>query len=80
MKNDLIDEEMKECGADGVDFVPLFFNNKPFVQVIASFTKKLWETQAYYPKTDRRYWKLDESGNKKYLRGEKYGIYNHEFE
>lgn len=67
MKNDFIYQEMKKLKADGVDFVPIWFGNILDTPIISSFSKEEWLKQMDYPKTNRRYWKMDEQGNKIYL-------------
>ena len=69
MKNDLIYSEMKRCGADGVDFVPIWLDETRPATIISSFTKKQWENERGYPKSDRRYWRLDKDGRKIYCDG-----------
>lgn len=64
---DFILEEMNNLGADGVDFVPIWFDIVRPAPIISSFTKEEWQKENSYPKTNRRYWKLDEKGNKIYL-------------
>jgi hypothetical protein len=67
MKNDFIYQEMKKLKADGVDFVPIWFGDMLHIPIISSFSKEEWLKETSYPKTNRRYWKIDEQGNKVYL-------------
>lgn len=67
MKQDYIEKEMDELGADGVDFVPICSQDDLPVPVIASYTKKEWDFVHAYPKTNRIYWKMLENGEKQYL-------------
>ena len=67
MKNDFIYQEMKKLKADGVDFVPIWFDSTQPAPIISSFSKNEWIKIKRYPKTGRRYWKIDERGNKLYL-------------
>lgn len=67
MKDDFVCREMCECGADGVDFVPLDFDGKHPFSIYESWTKEEWAQRKCIPKTNRVYWKLDECGNKLYI-------------
>lgn len=67
MKDDFVYREMCECGADGVDFVPIGFKPKEFSQIYESWTKQEWAQRESIPKTNRAYWKLDGRGNKVYI-------------
>lgn len=56
---DFILEEMEECEADGVDFVPISTN--PFFaseHIICSYSKEEWKKGQFYPKSGRLYWKI----------------------
>lgn len=64
---DFVWHEMEECNADGVDFIPLSFNNKFPLEIYSSFTKKQWETESCILKTGRKYWKIDKQGRKVYI-------------
>ena len=64
MSNFLIDE-MDSVEADGVDFVPVFYDMK-IAPIICSYTRKEVEDLDYYPKSGRRYWKIV-NGNKEYI-------------
>ena len=66
MKNDFIEKEMEELGADGVDFVPVFYK-EPFPPVYASYTREQWMSVECCPKTGRLYWKKSNNGGKVYL-------------
>lgn len=67
MKNDFIYFEMEKLQADGVDFLPIWFDKTRPAPIISSFSKEEWLKETGYPKTARRYWKLDNQGNKVYL-------------
>ena len=57
MKNFIL-QEMEKYGADGVDFVPIWFDPSP-PPVYVSYTKQEWiNSDGSYPKTNRRYWKI----------------------
>jgi hypothetical protein len=63
---DFILREMEECGADGVDFVPVWFDTS-FPPVYKSYTKQEWiESDGSYPKTNRMYWRIV-NGQKVYI-------------
>lgn len=62
---DYILEEMNKIGADGVDFVPIWYNSN-IPQIICSYTKEECKTIKGYPKTNRKYWKFVD-GKKKYI-------------
>lgn len=68
MINDFVYDEMIEVGADGVDFLPILCRNKFPLPIIKSFTKEEWLKEKGILKTDRLYWKLDECGNKVYIK------------
>lgn len=51
-------------GADGVDFVPLFFTGKE--PIYDSFTKEEFFKTEWYPKTNYKFWKII-NGNKFYI-------------
>lgn len=66
---DLILREMDECGADGVDFVPItfYFEHFPNTTVYLSMTREEWiNSDGSYPKTGRVYWKMV-NGHKVYI-------------
>lgn len=63
--SDFISDEMDRVGADGVDFIPIFYDLK-IAPVICSYTKEEWKHQNSYPKSNRRYWKIVD-GNKEYI-------------
>jgi hypothetical protein len=67
MKNDFIYDEMINLGADGVDFVPIWLGDMSCIPILSSFSKEEWLKETCYPKTNRRYWKMDEKGNKIYI-------------
>ncbi len=60
-----IAEEMDNVGADGVDFIPIFYNPE-IAPIISSYTREEFEKQNCYLKSGRRYWKIV-SGNKEYI-------------
>lgn len=62
---DFILKEMNEKGADGVDFVPIWFDTT-FPPVYQSMTRAEVETANGYPKTNRLYWKIV-NGKKTYV-------------
>ena len=63
---DIILREMEEHGADGVDFVPIWFDIS-FPPIIKSYTKTEWiESDRSYPKTNRMYWRIV-NGQKTYI-------------
>ena len=63
---DFILREMEERGADGVDFVPVWFDTS-FPSVLESYTKQEWiDSDKFYPKTNRMYWRM-ENGQKVYI-------------
>lgn len=63
---DFILREMEERGADGVDFVPVWFDTS-FPPVYKSYTKQEWiESDGSYPRTNRMYWRM-ENGQKVYI-------------
>ena len=68
MINDFVYDEMIEVEADGVDFLPIFCRDKFPLPIIKSFTKEEWLKEKGVLKTDRLYWKLDEQGNKVYIK------------
>lgn len=59
-------DKMKELDADGIDFMPIYFNSDTLPPIIESYTKEEFENVIYIPKTNYRYWKL-EDGKKKYI-------------
>lgn len=64
---DYILEEMNKVDADGVDFVPLWFDERFPPPVICSYTKEEWHHVKAYPKSNRMYWKMIE-GRKQYIK------------
>lgn len=64
---DYILDEMDKVGADGVDFVPLWFDKRFPLPVICSYTKEEWHNVKAYPKSNRMYWKMIE-GRKQYIK------------
>ena len=63
---DFILREMEERGADGVDFVPIWFDTS-FPPVLKSYTKQEWiDSDGSYPKTNRMYWRIV-NGQKVYI-------------
>ena len=63
---DFILREMEERGADGVDFVPIWFDTS-FPPIIKSYTKEEWiESDGSYPKSNRMYWRMV-NGHKVYI-------------
>ena len=63
---DLILFEMEQCGADGVDFVPIWLDES-MPSVYESYTKQEWiDSDGFYPKTNRKYWKII-NGEKEYV-------------
>ena len=67
MKNDFVLQEMIEQGADGVDFVPIGFDENAPAPIYKSYTKEEWLKEECVLKTNRKYWKIDEQGRKIYL-------------
>ena len=63
---DYILEEMNKVGADGVDFVPIWFDKKLSPPIICSYTKEEWKDVKAYPKSNRMYWKMID-GKKIYI-------------
>ncbi len=63
--SDFISDEMDRLGADGVDFIPVFYD-RTMAPIICSYTKEEMKSQRSYPKSDRRYWKIV-NGNKEYV-------------
>jgi len=64
MLNFIVDE-MDSIGAEGVDFIPVFYDMK-MAPIICSYTREEIEKQNCYPKSNRRYWKIV-NGNKEYI-------------
>ena len=63
---DFILREMEERGADGVDFVPVWFDTS-FPPIYKSYTKQEWiDSDGSYPKTNRMYWRIV-NGQKVYI-------------
>lgn len=67
MKNDFVYEEMKRLNADGVDFVAFSLDDSD-TTIYASYTKEEWIKNGWEVKSPRKYWRLDESGNKVYIK------------
>lgn len=63
---DYILEEMNNMDADGVDFVPIWFDKKLPPPIICSYTKEEWKDIKAYPKSNRIYWKII-NGEKIYI-------------
>lgn len=61
-------KEMEERNADGVDFVPIWFDSESFPPIIQTMTKEEVKNAKGYPKTNRLYWKI-ENGKKFYCDG-----------
>lgn len=65
---DLILKEMEEKNADGVDFIPIWFDAS-LPPIYKSYTKQEWiNSNRSYPKTNRIYWRI-ENGKKIYCDG-----------
>lgn len=62
----LILEEMNKIDADGVDFVPLWFDKRFPPPVIRSYTKEEYIVAKAYPRSNRLYWKMI-NGKKEYI-------------
>lgn len=62
---DFILEEMNKVGADGVDFVPVWFG-EGIPPIIRSYTKEECQQNKAYPKSNRMYWKMID-GKKEYV-------------
>lgn len=58
-------EEMNKVDADGVDFIPAFYNGD-IPPIICSYTKEELQHTNYFPKAARRYWKMINS-EKRYI-------------
>ena len=66
---DFILKEMEERNADGVDFVPIWFDTL-LPPVYASYTKQEWiNSNKLCLKTNRMYWRI-ENGKKVYCDGQ----------
>ena len=63
---DFILKEMDEANADGVDFVPIWFDKKFPPPIICSQTREEWQYVQAYPKSNRMYWKMVD-GKKEYV-------------
>ena len=63
---DFILKEMDEANADGVDFVPVWFDKKFPPPIICSYTREEWQYIQVYPKSNRMYWKIVD-GKKEYI-------------
>lgn len=59
-------EEMNKVNADGVDFVPIWFDETVPMPIICSYTKEEFKNVEAYPKSNRVYWKMID-GKKKYV-------------
>lgn len=64
---DYILEEMNNVDADGVDFVPIWFDEHLPPPIICSYTKEELKNITGYPKSNRMYWKII-NGKKEYIR------------
>lgn len=65
---DFILKEMEERNANGVDFVPIWFDAS-LPPIYKSYTKQEWiDSDGSYPKTNRMYWRI-ENGKKIYCDG-----------
>lgn len=65
---DFILKEMEEKNADGVDFVPIWFDSESRPPIILTMTKEEVKSVNWYPKSNRLYWKI-ENGKKVYCDG-----------
>lgn len=65
---DFIYDEMIAVDADGVDFVPIWLDDMHPAPILCSYKKDEWKNVNSYPRSNRLYWKLDENGNKQYVR------------
>lgn len=64
---DFILEEMNKYEADGVDFVPIWFDSETPPPIICSYSKEQWiASDGSYPKSNRKYWKI-KNGLKEYI-------------
>ena len=63
---DYILAEMNKVDADGVDFVPIWFDKKLPPPIICSYTKEEWKDVKAYPKSNRMYQKMID-GKKIYI-------------
>ena len=52
--------------AEGIDFVPLWFDENLPPPIISSYTREEFKKQNFYPKTNRLYWKMID-GKKTYI-------------
>lgn len=59
-------EKMKELNADGIDFMPTSFLENVVEEIIASYTKEQFIDVNCIPKTNYKYWKIQD-GKKVYL-------------
>lgn len=57
---------MDEVNADGVDFVPIWFDKKILPPIICSYIREEWQYVQVYPKSNRMYWKMVD-GKKVYV-------------
>ena len=62
-------KELEERNADGVDFVPIWFDSEIFPPIILTMTKEEVKNAEGYPKTNSLYWKV-ENGKKFYCDGQ----------
>jgi len=67
MKDDHIYNEMQAINADGIDFMPVWFDRTSPAPIISSYTKEQWIEQKAYPKSNYRLWRIDEYGCKQYV-------------
>lgn len=59
-------EEMNKVNADGVDFVPIWLDEKLPPPIICSYTKEELKDVNAYPKSNRMYWRMID-GEKIYI-------------
>ena len=59
-------DEMDKVDADGVDFVPIWFDIRFPPPIICSYTKEECKDVKAYPKSKRMYWKMID-GKKIYI-------------
>lgn len=71
---DFILDEMDKENADGVDFVPVWFDNS-FPPVLLSMTREEVMTTDAYPKSNRLYWRMVD-GKKIYTKPLHFGAKN----
>lgn len=59
-------DKMQELNADGIDFIPIWYDPNTSPPIIASYTKEEFKNINLIPKTNYRYWKM-QNGQKEYL-------------